>query len=224
VSEHNRELLAEQYGIDPSRVEIVRYSVDAEEYTPTEKFVVLIVSFFTYRKGHDVLLQAVKQLGRSDIEVWVVGDAAGRKGLVDVKALVRELEMQDQVAFFGALSGPALKALYRTCDVFCLPSRRDRQGAYEGFPNVLIEAMASGKPVISTRHAEIPRIIPEIIVDENDVDGLAQAINQMLQSAPLRRRLAIQNRQIAQTVFSPQNAIRTARLISHLAHVHTNGR
>ena len=206
VSEHNREYLQAHFGIDPSKVEVVRYSLDAEEYRLTPKFVILIVAFFVYRKGHEVLFKAVKKLGRGDIEVWVVGGAGGRRYTVDVESMAREIGMESQVAFFGTLRGSALKAVYRACDVFCLPSRKDRGGAFEGFPNVLIEAMAFGKPVISTRHVEIPRVIPEILVDENDVDQLADAIESVYQSATFRKRLGEQSRAIAETVFSPKTA------------------
>ena len=217
VTEHNREYLQEHFDIDPARVEIVRYSLDVTSYRPNRKFVILIVSFFTQRKGHDILLQAVKQLGRNDIEVWVVGGSAGRQNTVDVKALAAQLGVDSQVAFFGALSGNALKAVYRACDIFCLPCRKDSGGAFEGFPNVLIEAMAMGKPVITTRHVEIPRIIPEIIVEENDVNGLAQAIEQAYQSSALRQRLGEQNRKIAENVFSASNTNKTAALLRNLA-------
>lgn len=81
---------------------------------------------------------------------------------------------------------------------------------------MLIEAMAFGKPVITTRHVEIPRIIPEIIVEENDVTGLANAIEQAYQSSALRQRLGEQNRKIAESVFSSNNAGKTAALLRNL--------
>jgi glycosyltransferase involved in cell wall biosynthesis len=118
VTTYNQELLMEKYGLDPAQIQIVRYSVDHEEYRATPKFVILIVSFFTYRKGHEILLKAVKQLNRDDIEVWIVGDTAGRQGVVDVKGMVKQLGMESQVAFFGALRGTALKAVYRSCELF----------------------------------------------------------------------------------------------------------
>ena len=76
--------------------------------------------------------------------------------------------------------------------------------------------MAFGKPVITTKHVEIPRIIDEITVNENDVDGLAQAIRQVYESAALRQRLGEKNRQIAEDKFSTRNAERTARIFENV--------
>jgi glycosyltransferase involved in cell wall biosynthesis len=77
--------------------------------------------------------------------------------------------------------------------------------------------MAFGKPVITTRHVEVPRVVPEILVDENDAEGLAAAIRKVQGSLPLRQRLGAQNRQLAEDVFSSGNARKTARILRNLA-------
>jgi glycosyltransferase involved in cell wall biosynthesis len=212
VTEYNKEILAHQYGVDPSKVEVVRINVNVEDYRPQKKFVILIVAFFAERKGHEILFKAIKQLSMDDLEVWVVGDAGVEDNAIDVRRLATQLGIDSQVAFFGNLGGTALKAMFRSCDVFCLPCRTDSTGLAEGFPTVLAEAMAFGRPIITTNHVEIPRIISEIIVNENDVNGLADAIRQVYQSATLRQRLGENNRKIAEERFSTRNAIRTARI------------
>jgi colanic acid/amylovoran biosynthesis glycosyltransferase len=217
VTDFNKELLVDRYHVDPLRIEVVRVSVDTEDYRPSQKFIILIVSFFDERKGHEVLFKAVKELNQDDLEVWVVGGYSGRTKEVDVPGMVAELGLKSQVAVFGKLSGNALKAVYRACDVFCLPCRESSTGISEGFPTVLMEAMAFGKPVITTRHVEIPRIVPEILVDENDVHGLAQAIKQVYQSKPLRQSLGARNRQIAEELFSLRNPEKTARILYNLS-------
>ena len=216
VSEHNRELLGREYGIPAERIEIGRCCLDLEEYRPQKKYVILIVGFFVERKGHEVLFQAIQKLGRDDVEVWVVGGPGAESNPVDVESLAKKMKIESQVAFFGTLRGPALKAVYRACDVFCLPCRTGTDGVAEGFPAVLIEAMASGKPVITSRHVEIPRIIKEILVDENDVEGLASAIDLVLSSPSLRERLSVQSRDLAETYFSAKNASKTSVLLARL--------
>jgi glycosyltransferase involved in cell wall biosynthesis len=216
ATQYNREVLQDRYGISPRRVDVVRYSIDLDEYRSEKRFVVLIVAFFVEKKGHEVLFEAVKRLDRDDVEVWVVGGRGGSSSEVDVPGIVKRLGMESQVAFFGKLSGTALKAVYRACDVFCLPSRFDSNGEGEGFPNAIIEAMACGKPVVTTRHVEIPRIVEQIVVEENDVDALAEALRRLCESSRLRQQLGERNRELAEEYFSLRNVGETFHLLQEL--------
>lgn len=216
VTDYNRDLLKNKYGIDPSRVKVVRISVDLEDYKLEEKFVILIVAFFGERKGHEVLFKAIKKLNMPDLEVWVVGDKGTTGNTVDARQLAKDIGVEHQVAFFGKLSGPALKAMYRHCDVFCLPSHHDSQGTAEGFPTVIAEAMAFGKPVISTRHVEIPNILERVLVDERDVDGLAEAIREVYNAPELRRQMSEENKVLAHKYFGA-NATKTVEILKCIA-------
>lgn len=216
VTEYNKDLLVERFGIAADRIEVVRICVDTDDYAPADKFAILIVAFFAERKGHEILFRAVKQLNLPNIEIWVVGsDKVG--GAVDLVGLTESLGLTDQVAFFGALRGTALKAVYHACDVFCLPSHFDHVGIAEGFPTAIAEAMAFGKPVVSTRHVEIPRVLDEIVVDERDVEGLAAALKQVYDSPELRARLGAKNRQLALDLFSTANVSRTVQILGEIA-------
>jgi glycosyltransferase involved in cell wall biosynthesis len=217
ISEFNRDILRKNYGFPTERVEVVTYSIDLNDYRPTEKFIVLIVGFFVARKGHEVLFRAVKSLNNPNIEVWVVGGEGAESESVDVRSLAVDMKIADQVAFFGKQSGNALRALFQACDVFCLPCHFDKSGVGEGFPNVIIEAMAVGKPVVSSKHVGIPEILEETCVGEKDYQGLAEAIDRLYRSPDLRRAQGIRNRQLAEQNFAPSNVIRTLGLAQKLA-------
>jgi glycosyltransferase involved in cell wall biosynthesis len=217
VTEYNREVLHSRYGIAPERVDVVRLSVDLREYCPSRKFVVLIVAHFVEKKGHEILLEAVKRMGRDDVEVWVVGGSIDPRFDVDVRAIANRLGLESQVAFFGKLRGAALKAVYHACDVFCLPSRVDSRGEAEGFPTAIIEAMACGKPVVTTRHVEIPHIVEQILVDENDAGALAEALEHVYQSETRRQMLGARNRELAELHFSTANIDERVRLFREIA-------
>lgn len=212
VSKYNFQQLKDRYGVEGNDLELIRCCIDTQEYRPEEKFKILIVGFFAERKGHEVLFQAIRQLGRDDFEVWVVGGPGAETESIDVKALCAQYGLESQVAFFGPLSGTALKAVYHACDVFCLPCHFEKDGLGEGFPVVLIEAMACGKPVISTRHVEIPNVIQRVLVDEKDVKGLAQALLQVYHSPQLRAELSQESRQTAIDYFSATNVDQTAAI------------
>jgi colanic acid/amylovoran biosynthesis glycosyltransferase len=216
VTDYNKELLSDRYGIDPAAIRVVRCSVDVDAYKPSDKFVVLMVAYFEAKKGHETLLKAIRELDMDDIELWIVGSNRGLPSDVDVHRMAEELGITHRIAFFGELGGNALKAVYRNCDVFCLPSRFDKNGVGEGFPAVLMEAMAFGKPVITTRHVEIPRIIKEVLIEEDDVDGLANAIRRLRASDLLRQELGQQNRDTASRLFSTRNAQVMAAILEGL--------
>ncbi|MEM9940631.1 MAG: glycosyltransferase family 4 protein [Planctomycetota bacterium] len=213
ISEYNRRKLSEIYHLDPAKIEIITYSIDLNDYRPAKKFRILIVGFFVERKGHRFLFEAVKKLDDPEIEIWVVGGEGAEDDSVDVRKIAHELKIESQVAFLGKQSGTALRAMYHACDLFCLPCHFDSVGVGEGFPNVIIEAMACGKPVIATKHVGIPEILKQITVDEKDSGQLADAIEKIKSSPELQKQLGDQNRRLAQQHFDPSNVQRTAELI-----------
>jgi colanic acid/amylovoran biosynthesis glycosyltransferase len=221
ISNYNRDYLIDHFNIPANRIEVVRQILDLNEYQSKPKMTILIVGFFSEKKGHEILFKAYQKLSRDDIELWVVGDATPDVTPVDCRKLAKDLGIEKQVAFFGVQEGVALRALYRQCDIFCLPSRTASDGDKEGFPNVIAEAMAFGKPVVTTRHAGIPEVVDAILVDENNVDQLAQALNEACSSAALRTELGVRNRAKIERLFSPDNNDRLEAILSQFSRQHT---
>jgi glycosyltransferase involved in cell wall biosynthesis len=171
ISDYNRRLLIARFGALGERVKVIRLFTEmiSDPQALKRDTKLLIVGGFQDRKGYDVLLKALRILNRSDVRLWVVG----YKGPVDVPKLVADLGLGDRVTIFGQVSDDVLRVLYTYCDIFCMPSRIDRDGVGEGLPVALMEAMSYEKPVVATMHTGIPELVPDILVPENDANALA---------------------------------------------------
>lgn len=144
--------------------------------------IVLFVGRLVAYKGVDVLLEALTGLHACGL---IVGDGPLRAAL---EARARELDIAGRVRFLGSVVDDELAALYRACDVFVLPSVT-RQ---EAFGVVQLEAMAAGKPVVSTdvgtgvgwvnRHGETGYVVPP-----GDPVALREALRRLLADPALQK-------------------------------------
>ena len=135
-------------------------------------------------KGFDLLLTAFSLVQPSDLTLVVLGEGPGRVQLLD---LARQLRINDRVCLPGALSD--ISRWYRHAECFVLSSRN------EGWPNVLVEAMAAACPVVSFRCDFGPEEIVEdeisgLLVATGDVDALASAITRVVTDGRLSASLA----------------------------------
>jgi len=130
--------------VDLESIEIAKHeSVDDIEF---KKFTFLHLGSFSHMKGHGMLAHAFNALARSDAQLIFMGKGGA---VSDIKALVQTLEHGENIKFPGHRSN-VFKYLHRA-DCFVLASE------FEGFPNVLIEAMACALPIISTDCQTGPR-------------------------------------------------------------------
>ena len=161
-------------------------------------------------KNYPLLLAAVADLNAtSPVHLWILGEGAEREHL---EQIAEKPPLAGRVKFLGFQANPW--ALMAQGDVFVLTSK------YEGFGNVLIEAMACGIPVIATRS---PGTV-EIIADEvngllvtHDPHAVAAAITRILNDRALRSRLVAQGRRDMERYALPRVAERYDRLFQEMA-------
>jgi colanic acid/amylovoran biosynthesis glycosyltransferase len=165
----------------------------------------LTVGRLVQKKGHCYAIGAVADLiaaGR-DIEYTIAGDGPLRH---DLEQLVDKYSLQDRVKFPGAVDQEQVRELYRESDVFILPSITADDGDMEGVPVVLMEAMACGLPVVSTRHSGIDELITDgmsgLLATEKDVSAIAEKLLYLLDNAQSSHDLAQAARQCVEREFS----------------------
>lgn len=178
---------------DRNKLAFVHDGLDIEQYTALEEKTLLkgklelsgnishiaFVGSLVKRKGVDVLVKAFRNIRRQDIRLLIVGDGPLRKELIP------SASGDPRIEFLGYKKNGI--EYIKASDVFVLPS------VYEGLPNVIIEAMAVGTPVIASNVSGIPELIEDgvngLLVKPGDPEGLGNAIIRLLDDGDLREKL-----------------------------------
>jgi glycosyltransferase involved in cell wall biosynthesis len=172
---------------------IPQFGVDPEIYKPTgqEKqervFCIGYIGRLVEEKGVDLLLRALSDLpGEWRLRILGSGPQKWR-----LESLVQELGLIGRVAFDSPIPSPGMPDYYRGLDLLVLPSRT-RSNWKEQFGRVLIEAMATGVPVVGSDSGEIPHVIGDagLIFPEDDALAFREAIEEIMGDERLRQRLA----------------------------------
>jgi glycosyltransferase involved in cell wall biosynthesis len=142
-------------------------------------------------KGFADLIDACAELARRRIDFVcdIIGDGPLRETL---QAKIEQLDLSSRVNLLGSLSQGAVLEKLQAADIFVLASTTDAQGATDVFPTVILEAMASARPVVSTRLAGIPELVVDgqtgMLAPPGDSTALAQTLEQLLRDSELRLR------------------------------------
>jgi phosphatidylinositol alpha-1,6-mannosyltransferase len=154
-------------------------------------------------KGFDYLVEAHARASAThpELRLILVGDGDAREELTE---RARLLGVADTVTFAGTAARDEVPAYLAASDVVVVPSVH--YGGYvDGLPNVALEAMAAGKPLVATRVGGLPDLVhPEngVLVDERDIDGLADAIVTLSRDRELRTRLGDRGRALIRDSMS----------------------
>ena len=179
-----------QFGVDP---EIFRPDEACEKPPGGKQLVIGYSGALIPEKGVAHLLQACAGLPFAGWTLEILGDGSERPHL---EALAGELGIAGQVRFWGRVPSVAAAAYYRRFDLLVLPSLT-LPNWMEQFGRVLVEAMASGVPVIGSDSGEIPQVIGDagLVFPEGDVAALRGAIARLAGDAGRRTELAQRGRQ-----------------------------
>ncbi len=176
---------------DAARVSVIPMPVNPlfenSPLAPRPSSLVLTVARLTTQKSIDTLIEALAILRDrgSAARLEIVGDGPERAAL---EQQARALNLQDRVAFLGALAQKELPPHYAECAVFVLPSIR------EGMGLVFAEALLCGAPVIAANSGGVTDIVKDgetgLLVPERDAHALADAVEKILNDRALAARLA----------------------------------
>ncbi|WP_051261062.1 glycosyltransferase family 4 protein [Desulfovibrio inopinatus] len=168
-----------------------------ENYSPVN---VLSVGRLTHQKGMDIALRALAECAKTLSTPWrftIVGDGPKR---AELEALAIQLGIAENITFYGWASRNELPDIYRQADLFVFSSRD------EGMSNAVLEAMASGLPVIATRIAGNEELIDSersgLLVEKDDIPELSHALARCIENRQMRLRMGKTARQRTEELYT----------------------
>ena len=188
----------------PNGVDIERYDAPVDRAAVRERLgiagearVAIVVAKLMEQKGHSVLLEALASLGdrAAGLETFLVGDGELRG---ELERQAARLGLEARVHFVGSRSD--IPDLLAASDLFLLPSR------WEGLPMALLEAMASGLPVIASSVSGTREVVESgesgLLVPPGDADALAAAIARVLAAPSEAARMGVAGRRRVEDCYS----------------------
>lgn len=199
ISRFNRRVMLDACGeAADAKIRVIHCGVDTEAFTTRVaeredgpcRF--LCVGSFEEVKGHRHLLDACAILRERGIDFTcdLIGEGPLRR---EMEGRIAHLRLGDRVRVLGGQPRPEVIARLREADVAVLASQPTREGKREGIPVVLMEAMATGLPVVSTALSGIPELVDDgrtgLLVPPADAAALADALERLAHDPTLRARL-----------------------------------
>jgi glycosyltransferase involved in cell wall biosynthesis len=211
VSEYNRKLILEECGErSRSRLTVIHCGVDTGLFRPRERaaaarpFSILCVGTLHEVKGQAYLVETCRLLVEAGVDVTctLVGDGPDRTTLV---RQITTAGLEGRVAVAGRRTRAEVAELIGRAHVLVSPSVPTAEGKREGIPVVLMEAMASGVPVVASGISGIPELVEDgktgLLVPPRDPSALASALHRLHDDPAFRESLARAGREMVEREF-----------------------
>ncbi|MDJ0915601.1 MAG: glycosyltransferase family 4 protein [Desulfobacterales bacterium] len=221
---YNRRYLNQLYSHGTKAIHSVYHGIDVNLFNhqsikpePEPPFQLLTVARLIPKKGLPTVYRALRRLHDQGLPFkhTLIGDGDDRRRIL---ALVKELKLEPVTQWLGTQPHEVVRQHYQRADLFMLGCEIAPDGDRDGIPNVILESMAMGVPVVATRVSAIPEIIEDgqtgVLVSPGDPEALAAAVKKMLSDAALRRRII---KKAAQKV---QHEFDNKRLINELVRIY----
>jgi glycosyltransferase involved in cell wall biosynthesis len=163
----------------------------SEKKDQTDQPLILSVGRLVEKKGFTYLVEACRLLKDRGytFKCRIVGGAD--QYTETISSLVTQLNLSEDITLHHAVTQEELRGIYRQATVFALPCQVIENGDRDGIPNVLVEAMAMGLPVVSTNISGIPELIEDgvdgLLVPQKNAEALADALERLLNNHDLRQ-------------------------------------
>jgi len=214
---YSRDLLAARCPAAAGKIFRVYNGIDLKKFAraievvkPSGPIRLLSVGRLVEFKGFDVLIDACANLRRDgvDFACEIIGDGPLRE---ELQERVAEQNLTTTVLFSRERSQDYVLSALAECDIFVLAALTDTRGASDVFPTVIAEAMASGKPVVSTTVAGIPELVAPnktgLLVPPRDAHALTGAIKELIRNNALRTSLGRAGLSRIEKHFTIENTI-----------------
>lgn len=213
----------EAMGCPPEKLALNRTGIPLEEFAPVRReppadgrFILLQGGRLIAKKDHASTFTALAEIRKTfpGVRLRIAGEGPEKPALEE---LANHLGITDAIEWLGFLDQKAMVQALHDAHVFVHPSATGPDGNREGIPNGLLEAMATGLPVVATRHGGIPEAVEDgvtgLLVGEREANALAEVIKSLLREPETASRLGEAGAQSVRREYGSSSAIEALEAI-----------
>jgi len=206
-----------ELGCNEPKIGVHHMGVDVKKFKPqkrrsSDRIRILTIGRLTEKKGLEYSIKAVAEAIKQNPEFQIEYNIIGGGKLKDrLGKLVKELNMEQNILLLGPKKQEQLRKYLYGSDIFVLSSNTAKDGDMEGIPVSLMEAMATGLPVVSTTHSGIAELVDSevngLLVPPKDLKGLADSISTLVKSPKKRVKFGREARKKIEMEFNCQKQV-----------------